>query len=87
MKINIYIIYLLIIFNITTIQTEYAKFELNTFKNISNADKEYNNFFYEAFNNILYSEIYIGPMNSRHIMIFKTQSIGLTIYNYNIKKI
>ena len=83
MKINIYIIYLLVIFNITTIQTEYAKFELNTFKNISNADKEYNNFFYEAFNNILYSEIYIGPMNSRHIMIFKTQSIGLTIYNYN----
>ena len=85
MKNKIYEIYLLLLLtiNIYYINCEYAIFELDTYKNKSNYDKEQINYFYDTIMNKLYSKITLGPKNNQYIMEIKINTIGLTIYNHN----
>jgi len=86
MKINgdkAYLYLILFFLNICYIKSDYAIFELNTYQNKSNYDKEQINYFYDSFHNILYSEISLSSNDIKFIMEIKTDSLGFTIYNYN----
>ena len=80
---KVYFYLILFFLNICYIKSDYAIFELNTYKNKSNYDKEQINYFYDSFYNILYSEISLSSEDIKYIMKIKTDSVGLTIYNYN----
>ena len=81
MKNIINIIYIFIFFK--SFKCDYAIFELDTYKNNSQYDKEQINYFYNTLNNSLYSKIFLGPKNIQYIMEFKIDTIGFTIYNFN----
>ena len=82
-KINEIYLLLLLGINIYYIKCDYVIFELDTYKNKSNYDKEQINYFYESVMNKLYSKISLGQKNTQYIMEIKINTIGLTIYNYN----
>ena len=82
-KINEIYLLLLLGINIYYIKCDYVIFELDTYKNKSNYDKEQINYFYESVMNKLYSKISLGQKNTQYIMEIKINTIGLTVYNYN----
>ena len=82
-KINEIYLLLLLGINIYYIKCDYVIFELDTYKNKSNYDKEQINYFYESVMNKLYSTISLGQKNTQYIMEIKINTIGLTVYNYN----
>ena len=77
-------LYLILYFiNICYIKSDYAIFELNTYKNKSYYNKEQINYFYESLSNMLYSELSLSSKEIKYIMEIKTDLLGFTIYNYN----
>ena len=83
MKNKIFFIIILFLFKLYLVRTDYAIFELNTYKNNSlNAD-EYINYFYNKFSNIIYSKIPLGPNKENFIMEIRTNTRGFTIFNHN----
>ena len=77
------IIISLFFFNFCFVKNDYAIFDLNTYKNNSFYKEEYINFYFNNFNNILYTNIILGPNKEKFIMEIKSDTKGFTIFNHN----
>ena len=80
-----YLILLIILIhlNIYLSQHDYVYFDLKTFKNNSISEREYYNYFYNTYNNDIYSEISLGPYKEKYIMELKPDNMRFTIFNNN----
>ena len=82
--INKFLVTIILFFVIIySVKTDYAIFDIITFKNNSLNEQEYINYFYNNYNNIIYSKITLGPNKEKYIMEIKSDSIGFTIFNHN----
>ena len=74
---------LLFSFKFFLVRNDYAIFELNTYTNKSLNEDEDINYFYNNFNNIIYSEISLGSEKEKFIMEIRSDAMGFTIFNHN----
>ena len=82
-KIFLHIFLTLISINIYLVKNDYVYFDLYTFKNNSQYEEEYLNYFFDNFNNSIYSKILLGPNKEQFIMEIKSDKEGFTIFNHN----